>query len=131
MGGGRAGVPQAEELWEPVASRPGGWTLDDELGPRYERALERFRGAGWWARAARWYAARTRSRDLERLASELVARFRSTGIFERSLPDEAVRLPIPDQPRAGSRVRLVTLADRGRLKALARFSHSPEEVRPA
>src|SRR6266540_2364596 len=101
------------------------------MGPRYERALERFGGPSWWARAARWYAARTRARDLERLATELVARFRSSGIFERSQPDEAVHLAIPDQPRAGTRVRLVTWADWVRLKALERFPHSPEVFRQA
>jgi len=104
-------LPRAEGLWEHLANRLDVWNLDDDLGTRYERALERFRGPSWWARAARWYAARQRSRDLERLASELVARFRSAGIFERSAPDEAVRLAIPDQPKVGTRVRLVLWAD--------------------
>jgi len=124
-------LPQADGLWEHLANRLDVWNLDDEMGPRYERALERFGGPSWWARAARWYAARTRARDLERLATELVARFRSSGIFERSQPDEAVHLAIPDQPRAGTRVRLVTWADWVRLKALERFPHSPEVFRQA
>jgi hypothetical protein len=124
-------LPRAEGLWEHLANRLDVWNLDDDLGPRYERALERFRGPGFWARAARWYAARQRSRDLDRLASELVARFRTAGIFARSAPAEAVRLPIPDQPKVGTRVRLVLWADWVRLKAVQRFPQSPEAFRQA
>jgi predicted Zn-dependent protease len=118
-------LPDAEGLWEYLASRLEAWNLDDDLGPRYERALERFPGEGWWARAARWYARRQRSRDLERLADELVGRFRAAAIFARAVPDGSVRLVAQAQPRAGTRVRLVAWADWVRLRALERFPHSP------
>ncbi len=118
-------LPEAEALWEYLASRLESWNLDDDLGPRYERALARFPGEGWWARAARWYARRQRARDLERLADELVARFRGAGIFARVVDDRAASLAVASQPRAGARVRLVLWADWVRLRALERFPHSP------
>jgi predicted Zn-dependent protease len=118
-------LPDAEALWEYLASRLESWNLDDDLGPRFERALERFPGEGIWARAARWYARRQRARDLERLADELVGRFRSAGIFARAVDDHDVRLAVESQPRAGARVRLVLWADWVRLRALERFPHSP------
>ena len=124
-------LPEAEGLWEHLADRLDVWNLDDELGPRYERAMERFEAPGWWARAARWYARRERAQDLRRLADELVARFRSAGILERSGPDSQVRMAVPEQPPAGGRVRLVFWADWVRWKALERFPHSPAVFREA
>ena len=118
-------LPDAEALWEYLAGRLESWNLDDDLGPRYERALERFSGEGWWARAARWYVRRNRARDLERLADELVARFRAASIFARAADDPGLRLAVESQPRAGGRVRLVLWADWVRLRALERFPHSP------
>ncbi len=118
-------LPDAESLWEYLASRLEAWNLDDDLGPRFERALERFPGEDWWARAARWYARRQRARDLERLADELVGRFRAAGIFARAVDDRDVRLAVLRQPRAGGRVRLVLWADWVRLRALERFPQSP------
>jgi hypothetical protein len=118
-------LPQAEDLWQELARRLETWNLDDELGPRYERALARFDEPGWWPRAARWYARRSRHRDLDRLASDLAARFRAAAVFARAPVDDGVRLEAPDQPPVGTRVRLVAWADWVRLKALARFPHSP------
>ena len=124
-------LPQAEELWSELADRLEGWNLDDELGPRYERAVERFSQPGWWARAARFYARRSRHRELDRLATDLAARFRASDAFARAPQDDRVRLEVPDQPRVGTRVRLVAWADWVRLKALERFPHSPQVFREA
>ena len=124
-------LPDAESLWLELADRLEGWNLDEELGPRYERALERFDQPGWWARAARWYARRERGRDMERLASELASRFRAAAVFARAPVDDDVRLEVPEQPRVGARLRLVPWADWVRLKALERFPHSPAVFREA
>jgi hypothetical protein len=97
-------LPEAEDLWADLASRLEGWNLDDELGPRYERALSRFGDASWWSRAARWYARRSRQAELRRLAEEIAARFRGSELFARAQAD--VELEIPEQPPVGSRVRL-------------------------
>src|SRR5262249_18362921 len=68
-------LPDAEELWLELTTRLEGWRLDDDMGPRYERALQRFSGPGWWDRAARWYARRSRTQDLRPLAGDGAARF--------------------------------------------------------
>ncbi len=124
-------LPDAEDLWSDLASRLEGWNLDDDLGPRYERALDRFRGEDWWARAARWYARRSRQRDLDRLATELAGRFRGAAVFARADGAPSVRFPAPGQPLAGGRPRLVLWADWVRLRALERFPHSPQVFREA
>ncbi len=124
-------LPDAESLWLELASRLEGWNLDDELGPRYERALTRFEGPGIWARSARWYARRSRHADLQRLAGEIAARFRGAAIFEKVLGAGDVRVEIPEQPPLGSRVRLVAWGDWVRLKALERFPHSSLVFREA
>jgi predicted Zn-dependent protease len=118
-------LPRAEGLWSELAARLESWNLDDELGPRYEQALERFRGEDWWSRLARWYARRARSRDLERLAADLTARFRGAAVFARSAGASGVTVDIPSQPAVGGRVRLVLWADWVRWQALLRFPHSP------
>ncbi len=123
-------LPDAESLWLDLARRLEAWNLDDELGPRYERALQRFSGPEWWARAARFYARRSRTADLGRLASDLSARFRGSELFERAGAMD-VRLELPDQPKVGERVRLFPFADLVRLQALERFPHSPLVVREA
>jgi predicted Zn-dependent protease len=117
-------MPEAEALWLDLADRLGSWNLDDDLGPRFERALERFKGATWWPRLARWYARRSRQAELRRLAEELALRFRGAAIFERSDPGD-IRLPVAEQPPALGRVRLVQWGDWVRFKALQRFPHSP------
>ena len=123
-------MPEAEALWLELARRLEGWNLDDELGPRYEHALERFGGADWWSAAARWYARRSRHRDLQRLADELTSRFRGAELFERA-QNAAVLLEIPEQTRVGQRVRLAPWSDWVRWKALARFPHSARVFREA
>jgi hypothetical protein len=122
-------LPDAEDLWAELASRLEGWNLDDELAPRYERALARFADASWWSRAARWYARRSRQADLRRLAEDIAARFRGSELFARASAN--VDLEVPEQPRVGTRVRLVPWADWVRVKALERFPHSPTVVREA
>lgn len=123
-------LPEAESVWLELASRLEAWNLDDELGPRYERALERFGGADWWSAAARFYARRSRHRDLRRLAEELTARFRGAELFDRA-QNASVLLEIPEQPRVGQRVRLAPWSDWVRWKALARFPHSARVFREA
>lgn len=118
-------LPEAEDLWLGLAARLEGWNLDDELGPRYEQALQRFKGSGIWERSARWYARRSRHGELRRLAEALAQRFRGTEIFARSDGAANLRLEIPEQPPAGGRVRLVPWADWVRFKALERFPQSP------
>lgn len=124
-------LPAAEELWLDLASRLEGWNLDDDLGPRFEQALQRFKGSGVWARAARWYARRNRHVELRGLAESLAARFRAADAFARADGAASVRLQIPDQPTVGGRVRLVPWADWVRFKALERFPHSPKVFQEA
>jgi hypothetical protein len=123
-------LPGAETLWLDLARRLESWNLDDELGPRYEKALDRFRGASSWGAAARWYARRSRHAELDRLARQLAAGFRGADIFERANA-ASVRLEIPEQPRVGQRVRLAPWADWVRLQALVRFPHSARVYREA
>lgn len=122
-------MPDAEDLWAELSSRLEGWNLDDDLGPRYERALGSFRDASWWSRAARWYARRSRTAELRKLAEDVAQRFRGTELFRRA--DADVKLEVPEQPRVGTRVRLVPWADWVRLKALERFPQSPAVVNEA
>lgn len=123
-------MPDAEALWLDLARRLESWNLDDDLGPRYEHALQRFRGAEWWSRAARFYARRSRTADLKRLAADLAARFRGSELFDRARGVD-VRLELVEQPRIGERVRLAPFADLVRLQALERFPHSPRVVQEA
>ena len=124
-------MPNAEGLWLNLASRLESWNLDDDLGPRYEQALKRFQGTGIWARTARWYARRSRSADLRRLAGEVANTFRGTELFARADGASDVHVEIPEQPSMGSRVRMVQWADWIRFKALERFPHSPAVFREA
>ncbi len=123
-------LPEAEELWLDLAQRLEAWSLDDDLGPRYEQAVQRFAGPEWWARATRYYARRQRHADLRRLAQDLTSRFRGSALFARASATD-VRLEIPEQPKIGERVRLAPLADLVRLQALERFPHSPRVVAEA
>ncbi|MDP2876349.1 MAG: hypothetical protein Q8O00_09200, partial [Holophaga sp.] len=124
-------MPTAEELWLNLASRLEGWNLDDDLGPRYEQALQRFQGTGIWARTARWYARRNHHSSLRQLADKIASQFRGSAIFERTGAPGDVRVEIPDQPTVAGRVRLVLWADWVRFKALERFPHSPTVFREA
>ncbi|MBI4911165.1 MAG: hypothetical protein HY823_00360 [Acidobacteria bacterium] len=118
-------LPEAEQLWMDLASRLEGWNLDDELGPRYERAIQRFHGPGIWQRSARWYARRARHAELRGLATALAGAFRGSDIFSRCDGAGELRVEIPEQPPVGTRIRLVAWGDWVRLKALERFPQSP------
>lgn len=109
-------LPDDEPLWLSLASRLEGWRMDDDLGPRLDGALQRFKGAGIWDMAARWYARRNYQSGLTKLASDVVARFRGSALFERANTDA-----ILNSPEQG---RMVAWADWVRLKALERFPHS-------
>ncbi len=117
-------LPGAEGLWLQLASLLDAWNLDDELAPRYEAALSRFDDASWWNRMARILTRQKRQIELRALAERLAATFRGSAMFERS-SDSNVRLEIPEQPRVGTRTRLVPWGDWVLLKALERFPHSP------
>lgn len=110
-------LPDDEPLWLSLASRLEGWSLDDDLGPRLDGALKRFKGPGIWDTAARWYARRDYQSGLKKLASDVVARFRGSALFERANTEALL-----DSPEQG---RMVNWADWVRLKALERFPHSP------
>ena len=110
-------LPDDEPLWLSLASRLESWNLDDELGPRLEGALQRFKGTDIWDRAARWYARRNYNSDLLKLAADVTARFRGSALFERAGADQVL-------VGAADQGRLVRWADWVRLKALERFPHS-------
>ena len=125
-------LPRAEALWLQLAARLEQWNLDDELAPRYEKAIATFDDASWWSRLARFYARHKRAAELQALADKLVARFRGADIFARSDADNSLQLPLPAAaPAPGARVRLVRFADFVRLRALERFPHSPTVYREA
>ena len=127
--------PDDERLWLRFADDLEAWGLDDELGGRYQEALSRFEAPGWWARAARWYARRQRDAELAALATELVRRFRGSGLFERAPWDASVLMDAdPNGEGAARDGSMVAWADWVRLEALRRYPHSPtvfEEARRA
>lgn len=123
-------LPHAEALWLQLASRLDAWNLDDELAPRYEAALSRFDDASWWNRLARVLTRQKRQIELRALAERIAATFRGASLFERS-SDTSIRLEIPEQPRVGTRTRLVPWGDWVLLKALERFPHSPAVLHAA
>ena len=123
-------LPEAEELWLDLAARLESWNLDDDLGPRFQQALERFQGPGVWARAARWYARRQYQAELRRLGAEVAARFRGSALFQRADGAGAVTVAAPG-PAGTGRARMVLWADWVRLAALERFPHSPRVLREA
>ncbi len=124
-------LPNDEQLWLRLASRLANWNLDDELGPRFERALKGFQGPGIWDKAARWYARRNQHQALRTLAQSVADRFRGAEIFRKVSGAGDIRVEVPEQPTVGGRVRMVLWADWIRLKALERFPHSPAVVREA
>lgn len=123
-------MPEAEDLWMHLASRLEAWNLDDELGPRYESALTRFKGQGVWGRLARWYAHRNRQSELRTLADRVAQTFRGTQLFQTADASH-VSVLLPDQPQSAGGVRLAPWADWIRLRALERFPQSPRVLREA
>ncbi|HJV89185.1 MAG TPA: hypothetical protein VJ623_02680 [Holophagaceae bacterium] len=124
-------LPDDEQLWLHLASRLENWNLDDELGPRFDRALKRFQSSDIWDKAARWYARRNQHQSLRALAQSVADRFRGTTLFGKVRGAGDVRVEVPEQPTVGGRVRMVLWADWVRLKALERFPHSPAVVQQA
>jgi hypothetical protein len=123
-------LPGAEALWLDLAARLDAWNLDDELAPRYEAALSRFEDASWWNRLARVLTRQKRQIELRALAERIASTFRGADLFERS-SDPSIRLEIPEQPKVGTRTRLVPWGDFVVLKALERFPQSPVVLRAA
>ncbi|MBK8793353.1 MAG: hypothetical protein IPN59_09380 [Holophaga sp.] len=77
-------LPDDENLWLHLASRLGNWNLDDELGPRFERALKKFQGPGIWDKAARCACRRNQHQEERTLGWQTVAdRFRATTLSRR------------------------------------------------
>ncbi len=114
-------LPRAERVWLKAVDRLSGWQLDDELGPRYRKALAAFEGPEWWKKLARWTARRKMSAELAALGEEIVASFRGTELFARDpMMGEAV-VPLEGQPNP-----FVTFSDFLALRALQRFPSSPE-----
>ena len=117
-------LPDAEALWVDLARRLEAWNLDDELGPRYERALARFKEPGIWARGRPV----VRPPLTPRGPGTAGGRDRRVASAARRSSPAAesvdVTLAVPEQPAVGTRVRLVPWADWVRLKALQRFPHS-------
>jgi hypothetical protein len=123
-------MPGAEALWLHLSDQLESWRLDDDLGPRYLQALQRFKGEGVWPRLARWYAKRSYNSELKELAASLTQTFRGAEIFAR-IHDGDIRLAAPEQPPIRDGVRMVPWADWVRFKALERFPHSPMVVNEA
>ncbi len=122
-------LPDDEHLWLDLAGRLESWNLDDDLGPRLDRALKQFQGTGIWDKAARWYARRNHHQALRDLAKSVAERFRGSELFNRGQAGVAVE--VPDQPPVAGRARMVVWADLVRLRALERFPHSPRVVAEA
>lgn len=123
-------LPAAEPLWLDLARRLDGWNLDDELGPRYEAALARFEDPSWWNRMARFLTRQKRQSEIRGLAERIAATFRGSDLFSRAT-NANIRIEIPEQPKVGTRVRMVPWGDWVVLKALERFPHSPTVLHAA
>ncbi|MEO5761783.1 MAG: hypothetical protein ABIR28_05655, partial [Vicinamibacteria bacterium] len=123
-------LPDAEPLWLDLSQRLDGWNLDDELGPRYEAAIERFNDPSWWNRMARFLTRQKREAEIQTLAEKIAATFRGSAIFERATSDN-IRIEIPEQPKVGVRARMIPWGDWVVLKALERFPHSPTVLHAA
>lgn len=113
-------LPRAESVWLKSVDRISSWKLDDDLEPRYRKAIAAFEGPEWWKKLARWYARRQRTADLKALGEEIVAGFRGSALFSRDpmLQEAVVALEKPPNP-------YVLFSDFLALRALQRFPSSP------
>ncbi|MBK9372963.1 MAG: hypothetical protein IPN03_04365 [Holophagales bacterium] len=113
-------LPGAESVWLKSVDRISSWKLDDDLEPRYRKAIAAFEGPEWWKKLARWYARRQRTADLKALGEEIVASFRGSALFSRDpmLQDAVVALEQQPNP-------YVLFSDFLALRALQRFPSSP------
>ena len=113
-------LPRAEGVWLKAVDRISSWKLDDDLEPRYRKAIAAFEGPEWWKKLARWYARRRKAAELKALGEEIVASFRAAALFARDpMMAEAV-VPLEGQPNP-----FVTFSDFLALRALQRFPASP------
>lgn len=113
-------LPKAEALWVKSVDRISGWRLDDDLEPRYRRALSAFEGPEWWKKLARWYARRQKASELKALGEEVVATFRTSEVFARDPMLDEARVALEGQPNPW-----VLFSDFLALRALQRFPASP------
>jgi len=113
-------LPRAETVWLKAVDRLSGWKLDDELEPRYRKAVAAFEGPEWWKRLARWYARRQKAAELKALGEDLVASFRASELFARDPMLDSALVALEEQPNP-----FVTFSDFLALRALQRFPSSP------
>ncbi|MBK9964302.1 MAG: hypothetical protein IPP07_05125, partial [Holophagales bacterium] len=113
-------LPRAEAVWLKSVDRISSWKLDDDLEPRYRKAIAAFDGPEWWKKLARWYARREKAAELKGLGEEIVAGFRGSALFSRDpMLDDAV-VALEGQPNP-----YVLFSDFLALRALQRFPSSP------
>lgn len=113
-------LPRAESVWLKSVDRISSWNLDDDLEPRYRKAVAAFEGPEWWKKLARWYARRQRAADLKALGEEIVASFRGSELFARDPLLEDALVALEGQPNP-----FVHFSDFLALRALQRFPASP------
>ncbi|MBP7675898.1 MAG: hypothetical protein KBB14_06205 [Thermoanaerobaculia bacterium] len=113
-------LPGAERVWLRAVDRLSGWKLDDELEPRYRKAIAAFEGPEWWKRFARWYARRQKAAELKALGEELAASFRASEVFARDPMLNDALVALEEQPNP-----FVTFSDFLALRTLQRFPASP------
>lgn len=113
-------LPGAESVWLKSVDRISSWKLDDDLEPRYRKAIAAFEGPEWWKKLARWYARRQRTADLKALGEEIVASFRGSTLFSRDPMLQDAVVALEEQPNP-----YVLFSDFLALRALQRFPSSP------
>jgi len=113
-------LPKDEALWLKAVDRISGWILDDDLEPRYRRAIAAFEGPEWWKKLARWYARRKKAAELKALGEEIAATFRTSEIFARDPGLGEALVALEGQPNPW-----VLYTDFLALRALQRFPSSP------
>jgi len=113
-------LPKAEGVWLRAVDRLASWKLDDDLEPRYRKAIAAFEGPEWWKKLARWYARRQRASELKALGEEIAATFRGTAIFARDPMLSTAVVALEEQPNP-----YVLFSDFLALRALQRFPASP------
>ncbi len=114
-------LPGAEALWLKAVDRISGWKLDDDLEPRYRKAIAAFEGPEWWKKLARWYARRQKSAELKALGEEIAASFRGSALFACDPMIDGALVPLEQQPNP-----FVPFSDFLALRALQRFPASPQ-----
>lgn len=113
-------LPGAESVWLKSVDRISSWKLDDDLEPRYRKAIAAFEGPEWWKKLARWYARRQRTAELKALGEEIVASFRGSALFSRDPMLQDAVVALEEQPNP-----YVLFSDFLALRALQRFPSSP------